>query len=218
MFRHDIQVSGYVSGLSSTTKCDLLWSYRTGTGVVDNHPFSLNVGLNGQLNVSGYADGFYAIDSDGSFRWSYKIAYTDYVVSYNDGKIGVGGFLMLNSNATLVWSYVGFRSPTGYDASGMILGLLTQGCGILNSNGTLVWSYGSHTEENMPPAMDTAGNVYMAAGTENDPTYPRLFALDSQGAFRWSYLGYDWVNDASIIQNDKILFSCGDSITEYMDH
>ncbi|MBF0559587.1 MAG: PQQ-binding-like beta-propeller repeat protein [Nitrospirae bacterium] len=175
----------------------LKWSYATG-GAVRSSPA---IGSDGTV-YAGSDDGkLYAISSDGTLKWSYATGGK----VYSSPAIGSDGTV-----------YVGY--------TGSYTGLCNNKLYAINGDGTLKWSYttsfaggGSTSCSLFSPVIGGDGTVYVGFGElsqlpsyHSDVIYGRLFAVNGDGTFKWSYTTGSYVESTPAIGSDGTVYAGSD--------
>jgi len=186
--RHTCQ-SPYVGAQTNNVK----WSYTTGDGVVS----APSIDADGAILFGGVDGKIYALNPDGSLKWSYStgfLAVTDSPAIGADGTVYAGTYAgmlyALNPDGSLKWSYaIGgnvFSSPAiGAD------GTIYVGTNYVDSNsdtlyalnpgGSLKWSYNTGHAVLSSPAIGVDGTVYVGSANNN------LYAINPDGSLKWYY-------------------------------
>jgi len=197
-FRRGIQGTGQSPVIGSATGEDSKWEFLT-FDVGDGHGGPINsspaIGPDGTVYV-GSDDGYlYAINPDGTEKWSFETG--DSVTSSPaigaDGTVYVGsndGFLYaINPDGTKKWSvetgdYVTSSPAIGADGT-IYVGSNDGFLYAINPDGTKKWSYeetgGPVTSS---PAIGAGGTVYVGSYDGY------LYAINSDGSYKWSF-GYE---------------------------
>ena len=177
------------------------WSYQK----AEEHLDRVALGTDGSVYVSGYA-----LDSDGTFNWSFNTGACSPAVG-TDGRIyltaGVDRLWALDPTGSLAWTYA-LGSTAGHSAACSPEGdiLVTANDGLLRcigSAGTLRWSYAGMNVH--WPALGVDGTVYASYAGR------MVCALDSKGALLWSHntvlnqtLGLSLGNNSVLYVNARI--------------
>lgn len=181
--------SDYTGPETNTTD----WTYTTGGNINYSTPVT---GSDGTIYI-GSGDGIlYALNSDGTLKWTYTTGNTIYgsVTIGSDGTIYVGSYdknlYAISSDGTVLWEYdieggVMVASPV-VGADGTIY-IGSKDCTLyaINSDGTLKWSTTLYDSD---PNAWIGGSVALASdGTIYVATMHTLCALWSDGTVKWSY-------------------------------
>lgn len=193
-----ISADGTIYIVTTNTNSSTLYAlYPTGTlkwtrstGIV--YGSSPVIGNDGTIYIADHDGVFYAINTDGTVRWTYNLTYSVYSANmhYNSASIGSDGTIY-------IVSYTSYYGDWGYyDSEGKFHQLCElyktytgpNGCCIfaLTDNGTsgvLKWVY--HIEENLygTPAISSNGTIYIV-GSSN------LYAITDNGTsaiLQWKY-------------------------------
>jgi len=143
----------------------------------------------------------YALDSDGTVRWSYVTGTSRSVPAIwsGDGSIAATGdaLYLINSDGSIRWSYEGAggnHSPSFGDSGRIYTGSGENDGNVhaFDSDGALVWSYmtiaGAYCDT--VTADELTGRVYAGSilpQPSNTPCPQRLYALNANGTLVWSY-------------------------------
>jgi outer membrane protein assembly factor BamB len=169
MFGHDARHT-HSSTFTGPAANTLKWSYSTSTSVSSSSPA---IAADGTVYIGNNNGAFYAINPDGSLKWSRSDAY------------GYGWIRSSPAIAPDGTIYVGicfiYMDEFGYFYN----------CAYLlayNRDGSVAWCYSSAGFMSSSPVIATDGTVY--AVTDQEPTlgYPPLLqALKPDGSLLWSY-------------------------------
>jgi uncharacterized repeat protein (TIGR01451 family) len=198
MHGHDAQRTGRttVSGPLSPT---LKWSLDlAGTRTQDNG--SPIVGSDGTIYVGG-ASKLYAINPNGTVKWSYPVfMYSAPALSPDESAIyginrqtGLYIVALSTVDGSELWQY----HPTDLDRNMTYSSFAVGNDGTiyfgnwqpalyaLNPNGTLKWRYEHPTigAIETPPVIDSVGNIYFFKNND------AIVSLDSSGSLRWEDVG-----------------------------
>ena len=165
----------------------LKWKFDTGDWVRS----SPAIGLDGTIYVGSHNMFLYAINSDGSPKWSYETGGEVHPGIGPDGTIYVGSwdsngnFYAIEPDGSLKWTY-----PTGGNISSSPL-FLNDGTILigrdnlfaLNPDGTLNWSSPPIGINESSPALGPDGTLYVGSYNDN-----HLYAINDDGTLKWSFL------------------------------
>lgn len=193
-----LSADGTIYIVTTNTSSSTLYAlYPTGTlkwtrnmGIV--YGSSPVIGNDGTIYIADHDGVFYAINTDGTVRWTYNLTYSIYSANmqYNSASIGSDGTIYIVSCTSYYGNYY------YYDSEGKLHQLCEEyttytgpnGCCIfaLTDNGTsgvLKWVY--HIQENLygTPAISSNGTIYIV-GSSN------LYALTDNGTsaiLQWKY-------------------------------
>lgn len=202
-FQNDINntgLSGYIGPQTNSTA----WIFTTSSNIRYSAPV---IGTDGTIYIGNYGKIFYAINPDGTQKWSYTAgsAIWGSAIIGGDGTIyfcGEYATYALNPNGTLKWTYnAGQRgSPTiGSD------GTLYIGSGsrltAINPDGTLKWNYetGGYTYYSSP-AIGADGTIYIGSRDRN------LYAINPDGTLKWSYRTGGEIDGSPAIGSDGTIY------------
>jgi len=201
----------------------LNWSY-TATSPIYSSP---TVGANGTIYVGGGGimdvwenptggNDLYALNPDGSLKWSYATGDTIWSSPAigGDGTIYVGSadnklyaFKDSGSKGTLRWSYATgdsiFSSPAiGPDGTiyvgsydGSLYAIKDSG-----AKGTRKWYYATEDSISSSPAIGSDGTVYVGSLDQ------KLYAIKPNGALKWSYATGDSIYSSPAIGVDGTIY------------
>lgn len=171
------------------TIVDLKWTYPIGQSIYT----WIAIGSEGTLYVGSADKILYAINNNGTFRWSYSTEspiWTSGPTIGSDDTIYVGSgnkLYAVNPNGTQRWVYtIGSSISDSHPAVGsdgtIYVGANDSKLYAINSGGTLRWTYttGGHLEQNSP-VIGSDGTIYI--GSSHDIFY----AINSNGTLRWTY-------------------------------
>ena len=185
---------------------EIQWTYETSD---DIFAFSSPpVASDGTIYVGGMDDRLYAIDRDGSPRWTFKAS--DRVWSPpsigRDGTVYFGtvdGLLYsVNPDGSERWSvsvsHTRVQSPPSIGQDGAIY-VLGTGLFAINPDGSIRWHFHSRTSGYWTtPILGADGNVYVGVGFA-------VTALDAQGRLLWDYQpGGDVFSDVDVSASTAI--------------
>ena len=167
---------------------EIQWIYETSD---DTFGFSSPaVASDGTIYVGGIDERLYAIDRDGSLKWTFKAS--DRVWSPSsigpDGTIYFGTFdgllYAVNPDGSERWSvsvsHVRVQSAPSIGPDGAIH-VLGTGLFAINPDGSIRWHFHSRTSGyRTTPILGANGNVYIGVGFA-------VTALDAQGRLLWEY-------------------------------
>ena len=185
---------------------DIRWTYET--PVRNFFISSPAVASDGTIYVGGMDDRLYAIDRDGSLKWTFKAS--DRVWSPSsigpDGTIYFGTFdgllYAVNPDGSERWNVsvsharVGSAPSIGPDGAIYVLG---NGLFAINPEGSIRWRFHSRTSGySTTPILGANGNVYIGVGFA-------VTALDAWGRLLWEYQpGGDVVSDVHVSASPAI--------------
>ena len=181
------------------------WTYLTGGNVYS----SPAVADDGTVYVGSGDDKLYALESNGTLKWTFEEA-TDWLDSSpaigSDGTIYIGSwdnkmYAVDPTTGASKWSFEtdsAITSSPAIGAGGVIyFGSNDYFFYALESNGSEKWSYFVGDEINSSPAIGADGTIYF--GDDNGS----LHALNEDGTLKWSYTVPDVVAES----NNTILSS-----------
>jgi outer membrane protein assembly factor BamB len=183
----------------------LAWSFSTDVAG-SAHPSSPAIGTGGRIFWgSGDGDIVYAIDSDRSLAWSYRVGGTlqSSPAIGSDGSVYMGcydnNFYAYTSAGCLSWSYLteaDIYSSPAIDASGSVYVGSRDNNLYAFADGALYWSYAAGMNVDSSPAIDVNGMVYVGAQDK------MLYAFNSDGTLSGSYVAGGWFDSSPAIGFD----------------
>jgi len=218
MFRHDAQHTGR-SPFKGPQKLKKKWSINLGASA-----YSLPaIGIDGTIYVGTNMGKLYAVNPDGTFKWSFT---TGLGILLSSSAIGIDGTIYvaslggnlyaLNPDGTLKWSYVfeaGIYSSPAIGAEGTIyMGAAFGRIHAINSDGTRKWVFTANDsllrhasspaigKDGSYPAIDSDGKIYW--GTDSG----RLYTINSDGMLIDSVRISPPFLDPPIIGSDKTIY------------
>ncbi len=216
MFGHNPQHtrrSPYIGAQTNNVK----WSYTTGGSIMS----SPAIGADGTIYVGSHDDKLYAINPDGTEKWSYITGDSVYIWSSPaigaDGTVYVGideglesdegKLLAINPDGSLKWSYTTggrvYSSPViGVDGTVYVGSGYPDDCNLyaINPNGSLKWVYTTGAYVPSSPAIGVDGTVYVGSYDH------KLYAINPSGTKEWEYATGDWVLSSPAIGADGTVY------------
>ncbi len=189
MYMHDLNHSGLSPFTGSQTN-NTKWTFATGSAIAYGNP---TLGSDGTIYIGSSNSILYALNPDGSLKWSYTTGgaiYNSPVIASDNtiyiGVMGDGKVYALNPNGTLKWSYSTGGSIYGSAAIGsdetLYVGSIDNKLYAIYSDGTLKWSYSTDDVIfGSSPAIGSDGTIYI--GNKNG----KLYAINPDGTLKWSY-------------------------------
>ncbi len=157
------------------------WRYRTGwDGYIEGGPV---IEKDGSIYFGsrGSDRKLYAINPDGTLKWSYQM----------DGSI---------------WS----SSPAIAEDGTIYVGSFDTGLYAFYSNGTLKWRYGTGDSITSSPAIANDGTIYFGT-MWGDGSGGKIYAINPDGTKKWEYkTGYHIVSDPAIGDDGTIYIGSSD--------
>ncbi|MCL4557114.1 MAG: PQQ-binding-like beta-propeller repeat protein [Deltaproteobacteria bacterium] len=203
-FHRDSQSTGLSPINTIATTGVLKWSYLTGQSIFS----SPAIGADGTIYVGSNDGKLYAINPNGTLKWSYTMnpmgIWTTPAIGA-DGTIYVSEdkLYAINPNGTLKWSSP-IGSGTGYSSPAIGAdGTIYVGADKLyaiNPNGTPKWSYNMGNGFLSSPAIGADGSIYIGAGDYN------LYAINPDGTEKWSYATGDMIYSSPAIGADGTIY------------
>ena len=174
------------------------------------------IGSNGTIYVGSRDCKLYALNQDGTLKWSYdtggKIYSSPTITS--DGTIYIGNyngkFYALNSNGTQKWNYTAgdaiYSSPAIGSDGTIYFGSYDSKFYALNPNGTQKWNYTTNYNIRGSPAIGSDGTIYVGS---QDHT---IYAFNPNGTLKWSYYVNGMLDNAPAVDSNGIIYiGCEDS-------
>jgi outer membrane protein assembly factor BamB len=188
MFHRNPRHTGWCPYIGPTTP-NLAWSYTTG-GAVDTPPA---VDADGTVYIGSQDSKIYALNSNGSLKWSCYLG--DYVEVYSGPAVDREGVVyvsasrrlyVISPDGTLSWSYTAdnnfiYSSPAIGDDNTIYVGCCNNKLFAFNPDGSLKWSYTTGGWVQSSPACGLDGMIYVGSQDK------KLYALYSDGTLAWSY-------------------------------
>jgi outer membrane protein assembly factor BamB len=203
--------SPYVGAQTNNVK----WSYDTGSQLARSSPA---IGADGTVYVGSSVNRFstiikklYAINPDGSLKWSYTTggAVWSSPAIGADGTVYVGchdtKLYAINPDGSLKWAYqtedrVDRSSPAIGAVGTVYVGSNDNKLYAINPDGSLKWSYTTGGTVNSSPAIGADGTVYVGSADFN------LYAINPDGSLKWSYTTGDTVGSSPAIGVDGTVY------------
>jgi outer membrane protein assembly factor BamB len=158
------------------------------------------IGSDGTIYFGALNDTLYALNPDGTLKWSYSTngdVYSSPAIG-SDGTVYFGSYdnylYALNPDGTLKWRYhagtsVHSSPAIGSDGTiyfGQMWGEYHHGeFNALNPDGTLKWSYPTDCDIYSSPAIGQDGTIYFGTYSIDNDNY--LYALNPDGSLKWGY-------------------------------
>jgi outer membrane protein assembly factor BamB len=208
MFRHDLQHTGRSPYTGPETPM-LKWSYNAGDYIAS----SPAIGIDGTVYVGCWDRNLYAINSDGSLKWSYT---TGGIIYYSSPAIGADGTIYvgsvdhklhaINPDGSPKWSYTTgaiIHSSPAIGADGTIyVGSRDNKLYAIKPDGTLKWSFPTGADiYSSSPAIGTDGTIYVGSRDR------KLYAINPDGSLKWSFpTGADIYSSSPAIGADGTIY------------
>ncbi len=190
------------------------WAYYT-----SNSATSPVIGPDGTIYVTNIFGDLYAVNPDGTSKWSYNAGtYTRFANPSvgPDGTIYVGNtngnLYALNPDGTLKWAYSSNGSIWGDVSISSTDGTIYFGTDnggtlfALNPNGTIKWEYYTGNDRVCTIASD--GIIYTVT---HDNSNDSIYAVNSNGTLLWTYVLGQYVNGNFItLGNDTLYVASAD--------
>ncbi len=205
-FHHDAQRTGRESAVGPIAP-GLLWSFQTQASI-DASPI---VSRDGTVYLASTDGNLYALTSSGQLKW--KFAARESIFSTPtvapDGSILfadlAGWYYSVKPDGTLRWSRTlsgggperrAIASPAIAANGQSYIGAWNDQFYSFDSEGNLLWqvSIGGDGQISTPPALDSAGNVYLATHDSSDKNRIAVFKFDAGSHLVWKFtddLGVD---------------------------
>ena len=194
--------SDYVGPQVNATK----WIFSTGNSIYYACP---TIAADGTIYIGSYDGKLYAINPDGTLKWSYSTGTRIYgsALIGKDGTIYFGSFnrkfYALYPNGTEKWIYTAggriYDSPAiGMDGT-IYFGADNNRVYALNPNGTLKWTFTSGTLFYSSPVVGADGTIYIGDNS-------KLYALYPYGTLKWSYATGGSIQGSPAIGTDGTIY------------
>ena len=201
---------------------NLLWTYTAGTSlnVLGGSPV---IGSDGTVYEGSYDGKLYAINPDGTLKWSYASGGRIYgsPAIGSDGTIYFGSFdyllYALNPDGTLKWTYTTGGQIRGSPAIGpdgtIYVGSNDNKIYAINPDGSLRWSYttGGYVQAYGGPAIGTDGTIYAGSDDNN------LYAINADGTLKWSYTASSDLSSSPAIGTDGTVYIMAPLTVQFTD-
>jgi hypothetical protein len=149
------------------------------------------IGADGTNYVGFFDDRLYAVNADGSQKWSFTTGgdiYSSPVIGA-DGTIYVGSWdnklYAINADGSQKWSFTTggwVDSSPAIGADGTIyVGSWDNKLYAINADGSQKWSFTTEGEVVSSPATDADGTIYVGSGDN------KLYAVNADGSQKWSF-------------------------------
>jgi outer membrane protein assembly factor BamB len=178
------------------------------------------IGSDGTIYFGSLNDTLYALNPNGSLKWSYSTngdIYSSPAIG-PDGTIYFGSYdnylYALNPDGSLKWRYDAgtdvYTSPAiGQDGTiyfGQMWGEYYHGYfNALNPDGTLKWQYLTNHDIYTSPAIGPDGTI-LYFGTSSKDTNNYLYAFNPDGSIKWSYPTFNIISSPAIGSDGSIYF------------
>lgn len=187
MFHHDAQHSGKSQNLGPLDNT-LLWTFD---GMSDKIYSSPVIDVNGIIYVGSEDSHLYAINPDGTLKWTFDTEggiYSSPAIGM-DGTVYMGSrdnyVYAINQDGTLKWKYLTGSevnsSPAIANDGTIYIGSYDRHLYSISSDGSLKWKYCAvgwiHSSS---PAIGPDGIIYVGSMNEN-----RLHAINPDGTLKW---------------------------------
>ena len=185
------------------------WTYY-----ISNSATSPVIGPDGTIYVTNIFGNLYAVNPDGTSKWSYDAGpYTRFANPSvgTDGTIYAGNtnnnLYALNPDGTLKWSYTSDGAIWGDVSIRSVDGTIYFGTDnggslfALNPNGTFEWKYS--TGNNRVCTIASDGIIYTVS---HDSSNDSIYALNPNGTLLWTYKIGDYVNGNFINLGNETLY------------
>ncbi|MDO7976742.1 outer membrane protein assembly factor BamB family protein [Oceanotoga teriensis] len=176
------------------------WSFDTGDWVSS----SPAIGSDGTIYV-GSNDNLYAINPDGTKKWTFETSVSSSPAIGSDGTIYVGSddnLYAINPDGTKKWTFeTSVSSSPAIGSDGTIyVRSWDQKLYAINPDGTLKWSFDTGDwVSSSPLAIGSDGTIYVGS---ND----NLYAINPDGTKKWSFDTGDYVSSSPAIGSDGTIY------------
>jgi outer membrane protein assembly factor BamB len=205
-FHHDAQRTGRESAVGPIAP-KLIWSYQTGASI-DASPV---ISRDGTIYLASTDDGLYALTDSGQLKW--RFAARDSIFSTPtlapDGSILfadlAGWYYAVRPDGNLKWSHSlsgesperrAIASPAVAASGQSYIGAWNDQFYSFDSEGRLLWQIpiGGDGQITASPALDSAGNVYLATHDSSDKNRIAVYKFEPGSTLVWKFtddLGVD---------------------------
>ncbi|PQB07742.1 hypothetical protein BST83_11700 [Polaribacter filamentus] len=204
---------------SSTKIIDIVginWEFAVSTHIKTGTSLR---GSDGTLYIGNSAGDFYALNPDGTEKWTLSLGgdiYGGCPVQGSDGTIYItnrnGNLYAISQTGTINWTFAtdnanGIWGSAAIATDGTIyINDEKANFYAVNSSGNKIWSY-AHGGGTSSPAIATDGTIYFGSKDKN------LYALNSDGSLKWNYTTGGSVECSPAIgANGTIYFGASDKI------
>jgi outer membrane protein assembly factor BamB/nitrous oxidase accessory protein NosD len=208
--------SNYTGPQVNTT----LWNYTTGGSITSPSPA---IGSDGTI-YAGSSDGkLYALNPDGSVKWTYTTGGAVYSPIVGPNSIIYFGsydafVYALNPDGTLKWRYkthgtILCRPTVGSDGT-VYVGSCDCNLYALNPDGTLKWNYTTEysvRDINGGPAIGSDGTIYVESGGD----FGKIYALNPDGTLKWYCIVGQYSDGPPTVGSDGTIYVSGYDNTLY---
>jgi len=194
---------GIGSGAVGATK----WSFTTGDIIGASSP---SISSDGTLYVGSWDNNVYALNPDGSQKWSYQTGSSVFgsPTIGGDGTIYIAStdnFLYaLTPAGGLKWKFqsggFGNSSPTIGPDGTLFIGSYDNNLYALNPDGTVKWVTYIGNEADSSPALGPDGTIYIGS---NDGV---LYAITYSGSIKWAYFTGAVITSSPAIGADGTIY------------
>jgi parallel beta-helix repeat protein len=179
-----------------------LWNYTTGGSISSYCPV---IGSDGTIYIGSSDNKLYALNVDGTVKWTYTLIYILIGAHVKALSIGADGTIYattsdsdnrlyaLNPDGTLRWAYKtpgnNIGTPTVAADGTIYFGCTDGNLYALYNNGTVKWTYKAGPTVYCTgggPVIGSDGTIYFESGEEYN-NYGRLHALNPDGTLKWKY-------------------------------
>lgn len=205
-------------------KFELRWNYNPPD--VNHFEFPPAIGADGIVYVADIQGHLYAINPDGTTKWTQEIPgrVTTSPVIDKDGTIYIGSldgsFHATNPDGSSKWRYIAdefISSPAAIGSDGTIY----FGCGdghiyALNNNGTLKWRYKTTGRYFTSPVVGANGVIYAGRAKAPPRTIyrnmfhktPFIYAINPDGTLKWKYRVNASISNPTLAKDGTLYFTC----------
>lgn len=214
-FQNDINntgLSGYIGPQTNSTQ----WIYTTAGNIRYSGPV---IGTDGTIYIGNSARILYAINQNGTLKWSYTAGSS----IYGSAIIGGDGTIYfceqyavdaLYSNGTLKWRYYQgqplYASPTIGSDGTIYVGCAGSKLIAINPDGTLKWTYTTGSAiYYSSPAIGADGTIYIGCRDRN------VYAINPDGTLKWSFGTGEQIDSSPTIGSDGTIYIGSNDKTFY---
>jgi outer membrane protein assembly factor BamB len=220
-FHHDAQRTGRESAIGPIAP-RLIWSYRTQASI-DASPV---ISREGTIYLASTDNGLYALTPSGQLKWKFTARESIFSTPTlaPDGSILfadlAGWYYAVKPDGSLKWSRAlsggsverrAVASPAVAANGQSYIGAWNDQFYSLDSEGTLLWQIpiGGDGQITASPALDSAGNVYLAAHDSSDKNRIAVFKFEPGSTLVWKFTDDLGVDRNRIISSPAVDTSSG---------
>jgi outer membrane protein assembly factor BamB len=208
MFRQNLNHTGFSPYDTSGNNGQLKWSFSADW---DMHS-SPTIGPDGTIYVGSHDYKLYAINPDGTEKWTFV---TGYIIHWSspaissDGTIYIGSrdnkLYAINPDGTEKWSYTTgeqiFSSSPAIGSDGTIyIGSDDDNLYAIDPNGSKKWNFITGSDVRSSPAISSDGTIYIGSYDH------KLYAIKPDGTEKWNFTTGGEVRSSPTIGSDGTIY------------